>query len=197
MWDWGKGEKKKAHKNCSSHLRKNVLLNAWRNVPGCTRHLLRSRYVIKHKLLDLHFLLLKLMKGRGCSGRHSVLEECSRCLSQVSCSALAPLAIHIHFPPAVFMHFISMSWCDLWWCSGCHQAVSLGEEKTGAITMVCQTHPGVQQREIPVGTDVLLLDPLQIFSSLLISGKCSNKFLLYSSALIQGLLWAKNVKNAD
>lgn len=54
--------------------------------------------------------------------------------------------------------------------------------------MTSQTHSGVQQREIPEGTEILLLDPPQIFSSLLISGKCSNKFLLYSSALIQGLL---------
>lgn len=54
--------------------------------------------------------------------------------------------------------------------------------------MASQTHPGVQQREIPVGTEVLLLDPPQIFSSLLMYWKRSNKFLLYSSALIQGLL---------
>lgn len=79
MWEWGKGGKK-PHKNCSSHLRKNLFLNVWRNVHGHTRHLLRSRHVIKHKPLALHFLFLKLMKGCGCSGRHSVQEEHNGCL---------------------------------------------------------------------------------------------------------------------
>lgn len=136
MWDWGKG-----------------------NVPGCTRHLLRSRYVIKHKLLALHFPFLKLMKGCACSGRDNVLEEHRRCLLPGELFSSDTSSSPHHFPPAVFMHFISMLWCDLWWCFGCHLTVSLGEEKTGAITMASQTHPGVQPREIPVGIEVLLFRP--------------------------------------
>lgn len=133
------------------------------------------------------------MKRRGCTGRRAVLEECrrrlllgERCSADTSSNSFSSCCIY-----AFHFHVLMRSLVVLLLPS-VQQLASWGAERTSAIVMA--RHVRVRrQRVTPAWTGVLLSDPPQLFPSLLGTGNRSNKFLFYSSILIQGALRAKNV----